>query len=142
MLFIGIITMGWKLYEDKVSSDSLRAAEKCLQQCFDTEVPKNRLKKCEIAISDKGFLRLRKYHPNGKEEYYSFNLKKLVAMDYFGTSKNGTLALKTKGDDIIVQSFHDPRGDVDSMSSSMTIPLKNIEPEQLNELYAGLVSMK
>ena len=142
ILIIGFISIGWKLYPGKVPSDALRAAEKCLQQCFDTGVRKNKLKKYEIQISDKGFLRLRKYYPNGKEEYYSFNLKKLIAMDYFGSSASGTLALKTKSDDIIVQSFNDAKGDVDSMSSTLTIPLKNIEAEQLNELYAGLVSMR
>jgi hypothetical protein len=42
--------------------------------------------------------------------------------------------LKTKADDIIVQTYNDRHGDVDSMTTVLNIPVKNIEPERLDSL--------
>ena len=80
------------------------------------------------------FIRLRKTYAKGKEEYYSFNLKNFNDLDYSGTSVKGTLELKTMADDIIVQTRNDRSGDVDSMTTVLNIPVKNMEPEKLDSL--------
>ena len=139
MLLVQTILTSWTWPVKILRSNDIREAERCLKQCFDTEPSKAKLKRYDLTITENGFFRLRKYFRNGKEEYYSFNLQKIVEFDYFGTATNGTLSIKTNSEDIIVQSFHDPKGDIDSMSSVIDIPLKNIEAEQLNILYAGLV---
>ena len=139
ILLVQTTLTSWTRPVKGIYSNDIGEAVKCLQQCFDTELSKVKIKRYELTITDKGFFRLRKYFRNGKEEYYSFNLQKIAGLDYFGTTANGTLSIKTKSEDIIVQSFHDPKGDIDSMSSVIDIPLKNIEAEQLNMLYAGLV---
>lgn len=55
-------------------------------------------------------------------------------MDYLGSTTEGKLVLRTKGDDVIVQTYNDKAGDVDSMASELVIPLKNIEVDDLNKI--------
>ncbi|MDO7743451.1 MAG: hypothetical protein MUP99_06740 [Pedobacter sp.] len=92
------------------------------------------IKKYELNVTKTGFCRYKRFLQNGKVEYFSFNLIKFKHMDYLGNSQNGILYLRTKGDDVIVQTYNDSRGgDIDSMSTYLSIPLKSIEPEDLNE---------
>lgn len=127
---------------DRLSPDDIRSAELCLNNCFDPDASKMKLKKWDLKITENGFFRLRKYFPNGKQEYFSFNLHRFASLDYMGTNRSGTLTLRTQGDDIIVQTYNDPKGNIDSMSRNLEMPLKNIEAEQLNELYSSLASIK
>lgn len=101
-----------------------------------------RLKKWEINLTDNGFIRLRKTFTNGKQEYYSFHLHKFKDIDYLGTAGSGTLQLKAQADDIIVQTYNDPAGDIDSMATSLSIHVKNVEPEQLDSLRQALLFFK
>ncbi|RZJ17747.1 MAG: hypothetical protein EON51_17675 [Acinetobacter sp.] len=55
-------------------------------------------------------------------------------MDYYGTTTKGDLYLRTKKDDVIVQTRNDRSGEIDSMGTYIVIPLKNIDVQQLNEL--------
>mgnify|MGYP006343766311 FL=1 len=55
-------------------------------------------------------------------------------MDYYGSSIKGKLYLRTKRDDVIVQTRNDKKGDIDSMGTYLVIPLKNIEITDLNAL--------
>jgi hypothetical protein len=55
-------------------------------------------------------------------------------MDYTGTAESGTLQLKTMADDIIVQTYNDKKGDIDSMATELDIPVKNMAPERLDSL--------
>lgn len=109
---------------------------KCLTQSYDASAD-NKLKKFEFSVTTDSFLRLRKVYAKGKEEYYSFNLHQLKNMDYFGSTVSGTLQLTTKTDDIIVQTRNDRKGDVDSMTTVLNIPVKNMEPERLDSLRAA-----
>ncbi len=97
------------------------------------------LKRYELNITNSGFCRYKCFYGNGKVEYFSFNLRKFKTIDYYGNDKNGTVVLRTAGDDVIVQTYNDRKqGDLDSMANYMTIPLKNIEPQDLNDLSVRL----
>src|SRR4051812_24794622 len=100
---------------DTTDHDWLKLGNKCLAQSFDpSSDPK--IKKWELLLTDDSFIRLRKTYQNGKQEYFSFHLHNLQDMDYLGTVNTGTLQLKAKGDDIIVQTYNDRKGNVDSMA--------------------------
>ncbi|MEJ7695041.1 hypothetical protein [Daejeonella sp.] len=101
-----------------------------------------KIKKCEITISDEGFLRYRKTYISGKQEYYSFNLSRLQSIDYLGSSGSGNLIIRTMEDDIIVQTYNDRSGNVDSMSVDMKISLQAIEAEDLAGLQQDLFELK
>lgn len=101
----------------------------------DTEVPGQSIKKYELHVTNKGFCRYKRFFTSGKVEYFSFNLLKYKQLDYLGSAQKGVLYLRTRGDDVIVQTYNDSRGgDIDSMATFMAIPLKNIEAEDLNDL--------
>lgn len=113
--------------------DWLTWANRCLSQSYDSSGD-TKLKKVELSVTSDYFIRLRKTYAKKKQEYYSFNLHKLNDLDYFGTANNGTLQFKTVADDIIVQTRNDRHGDVDSMTTVLSIPVKNMEPERLDSL--------
>lgn len=92
------------------------------------------LKRYELNVTNSGFCRFRKVYTNGKEEFFSFNLSRFSSMDYYGNTTSGELWLRTKNDDVIVQTRNDKQGAVDSMSTYMVVPLKDIDEEKLNEL--------
>jgi hypothetical protein len=96
----------------------------------------------ELNVTNSGFCRYKRHFTNGKVEYFSFNLMKFKDLDYYGTDKKGELFLRTKNDDVIVQTYNDKdEGDVDSMATYMVIPLRNIEPQDLTELSEKLLRL-
>lgn len=113
--------------------DWLLWTNKCLMQSYNP-IPDTKLKKFEFTVTGDAFIRLRKTYAKGKEEYYSFNLHQLNDIDYFGSTATGTLQLKTMADDIIVQTRNDRNGDVDSMTTVLNVPVRNMEPERLDSL--------
>ncbi|MBC7565548.1 MAG: hypothetical protein H7223_01115 [Pedobacter sp.] len=115
--------------------------QKMLKDHYDEIAIKPALKRYELNVTNSGFCRYKRFYTSGKVEYFSFNLTKFAAIDYYGTDKAGDLLLRTLGDDVIVQTYNDRQGDVDSMASYMAIPLKNVEAEQLSELAERLVKM-
>jgi hypothetical protein len=117
--------------------DWLVWANKCLAQSYDTSADA-KLKKWELLITSDSFIRLRKTYAKGRQEYYSFNLHKLNNVDYVGNPVAGILELKTIADDIIVQTRNDRKGDVDSMTTALNIPLKNMPAERLDSLEEAL----
>jgi len=112
--------------------------EQCLRRCFNATSTEAKLKKWELSVTDKGFLRLKKYLPSGKQEYFSFNLNKLEDLSYSGTEESGEIILKTLSDDIIVQTYNDPKGNIDSMSDLLKIPVTHISSETLDSLRINL----
>jgi hypothetical protein len=110
---------------------------RCLSQSFDPSGDE-KLKKWELTLTSDSFIRLRKTYVKGRQEYFSFNLHKFNDMNYLGSTAAGTLELKTKADDIIVQTYNDKNGDVDSMTTVLNIPVRNMEPERLDSLRAAL----
>ncbi len=113
-----------------------------LNACHDQERDVLKAKKYEILVTDDGFLRYRKFFSTGKQEYYSFNLRRLNSVDYLGTISEGDLVLKSLGGDVIVQTYTDPKGNIDSMATVLNLNLKAIEPEDLNLIQNNLLQMK
>lgn len=101
-----------------------------------------KIKKCEITLSYEGFLRYRKTFLNGKQEYYSLNVSRLRDLNYFGSTASGRLNIQTLEDDVIVQTYNDRAGNVDSMSVLLSIPLKDVDPQQLITLQHNLFEIK
>jgi hypothetical protein len=105
-----------------------------LTKYYDNDGQNQEIKRYEINVTNTGFCRYRKVHMNGKEEYFAFNLSRFKTMDYYGTATKGDLYLRTKNDDVIIQTRNDSQGEIDSMGTYLVIPLKNIDVAELNAL--------
>lgn len=115
---------------------------KKLSEHHDSEHAEEQIKRYELNVTNTGFCRYRRYYVSGKVEYFSFNLIKFKDLDYYGTDKTGLLYLRTRGENVIVQTYNDKReGDVDSMATFMAVPLKNMEPADLSDLSERLLKM-
>jgi len=112
--------------------------QKSFTDHYDDHQENNRIKRYELNVTNSGFCRYKLYYSNGKTEYFAFKLSKFKDMDYYGTTVSGKLYLHTKGDDVIVQTYKDRGGDVDSMATQLIIPMKNIEAEDLNQIRDNL----
>lgn len=124
--------------------DKLSAIEwgsRCFYQNFD-HLAEAKLKGWDFKLTDDAFLRFRKTYATGKQEYYSFNLRRFKDMDYLGNVSRGVLRIHTKADDVIVQTFNDPKGNVDSMSTTMKIPLRDMSAERVDSLFNTLLYLK
>jgi hypothetical protein len=121
--------------------DWLGWGNKCLSESFDPSAD-TKLKKYEITLTDDHFIRLRKTYQHGKQEYYSFHLNKLDSVNYLATATGGQLQFKTIADDIIVQTYEDPKGDIDSMSTILDIPVKGMSPQRVDSLKNALQYLK
>lgn len=104
--------------------------------------PQINASKTKLEVNHAGFVRFTQTLKSGKENYASLNLSKFFKMDYWGTAVAGTLILRSVKNDVIVQTFQDPGGDVDSMSTHLDIPIAAIEPEQLNAIEQQLQRVK
>jgi len=130
---------GFNRYTDKL--ETISWSNQCLLQSFDTS-GELKLKKWELSLTADAFMRFRKTYQNGRQEYYSFNLRRFKDMDYLGTTVRGTIRLKTLADDIIVQTYNDRKGNVDSMTTTLNIPVRNMDAERLDSLYNALIYLK
>lgn len=113
-----------------------------LNQLYDAAHAGGTINKYELLINAGGFLRYRKFYRDGKQEYFSFNARRLTDVGYFGTVKNGELVFYTKSADVIVQTFNSRQGDVDSMAAALRLPVKMIEPEDILKIRENLIKMK
>ena len=121
-----------------ICEDGMKTIHTILNKYYDKEGQQAQLKRYELNVTNNGFCRYRKVFTNGKEEFFAFNLTRFKSLDYYGNSENGELWLRTKSDDVIVQTRNDKSGDIDSMATYVMIPLKNIDVDQLNELASRL----
>ncbi|MBD1383917.1 hypothetical protein IDJ75_01390 [Mucilaginibacter rigui] len=113
-----------------------------LNESYDPTV-EPKLKKYEITLTPDHFIRLRKTYQQGKQEYYSFNVKRFTNLDYIpGTAATDTLEIKTQTDDIIYQTYEDPKGDIDSMATSWDIPVKKMTQPRVDSLRRALTFLK
>ncbi|MGZ3778348.1 MAG: hypothetical protein ACXVI9_12585, partial [Mucilaginibacter sp.] len=119
----------------------LRWSNKCLTESYDPS-GEAKLKTWELIITPEHFLRLRKTFQHGKQEYFSLHLHLFNDMDYLGNINHGVLQLKANNDDVIVQTYDDPKGNVDSMATSLDLPVKNMQPERLDSLRTALMYFK
>ena len=119
-----------RAFDDK---DWLAYVNHALPESYDQSTdPK--LKKLEIYLTPDYFVRLRKTYAKEMQQYYSFNLHQFNDIDYLGNTTTGILSLKSMADDIIVQTYNDRNGYIDSMTTALDIPVKNMEPERLDSL--------
>jgi hypothetical protein len=116
-------------------------SNKCLSESFDPSAD-TKLKKYEIALTEDHFIRLRKTYQHGKQEYFSFRLNKLDSVKYLAETTPGQLQFKTIADDIIVQTYEDPKGDIDSMATVLDIPVKGMSPERVDSLNEAIKFLK
>lgn len=112
-------------------------SNKCLFESYDPS-SEAKLKKWEFTVTPEHFIRLRKTYQHGKQEYYSFHLNKLDSVNYLGESTAGELRFKTIADDIIVQTYDDPKGDIDSMSTVLDIPVKEMSAGRVDSLKEAI----
>ena len=136
-LFIFAVYISYCFKYNFNEEDWLVWTNKCLSQSYDPSGDA-KLKKWDLTVTSDAFVRLRKTYQRNKQVYYSFNLDKLNEMDYLGNTVKGIVRLKTIADDIIVQTYNDRKGDVDSMTTILNIPVKNMGPERLDSLQEAL----
>jgi len=122
--------------------DYVKFLQDSFSQHYDIQQEIAQVKRYELNVTNTGFCRYKRYYNNGKIEYFAFKLSKFKDMDYYGTTTSGKLFLRTKSDDVIVQTYNDKGGDVDSMATYVVIPMKNIEVEDLNQIRENLVKVK
>ena len=116
-------------------------SNKCLTESYNP-LPDAKLKKWEIMLTPEHFIRLRKTYQHGKQEYYSFYLNKLDSVKYLTATTGTQLQFKTLGDDIIVQTYEDPKGDIDSMSTVLNVPVRAFTQERLDSLNEAIKFFK
>ncbi len=121
--------------------DMVAWTNRCFMQSYDTSAG-DKLKKFELLLTNDAFIRLRKTYTNNKQEYFSFHLHRLNDMSYLGDGASGTLRFQTTDDDIIVQTYNDRKGNVDSMASVLNIPVKNMGAERLDSLHTVIEYFK
>lgn len=119
--------------------EEANAVQQKLTDHYDSGADLRNIKKYELHVTEKGFCRYKRSFNNGKVEYFSCNLMKYKGIDYLGNTHKGVLLLRTKGEDVIVQTYNETRGDdIDSMATFMAIPLKDLEAEDLIDLSGKL----
>ena len=136
-----IATLSFAFTRHMDEQEMLAWGNKCLNESFDPTVDA-KLKKWQIELTPEAFLRIHKTYQSKKEEYFSLQLHRMVDLNYLGTPESGTLQLKAAEDDIIVQVNHDRKGDLDTLATTLNIPVKNMPAERLDSLRTVLEYFK
>ncbi len=134
LVFFSACLSFWLFSGFDVPEEQTVFIQSMLTKYYDSDLQTKEVKRYEINVTNTGFCRYRKIFFNGKEEYYAFNLSRFKTMDFYGTAAKGELYLRTKNDDVVVQTRNDKRGEIDSTGTYLIIPLKNIDEMQLNLL--------
>jgi hypothetical protein len=136
----GLFLYGFTVFNDE--QQWITWGNRFLNESYDPTV-EPKLKKYEIMLTPDHFIRLRKTYQQGKQEYYSFNVKRFANLNYIpGTAATDTLEIKTQTDDIIYQTYEDPNGDIDSMATSWEMPVKKMGQPRLDSLRQALSFLK
>ncbi|MEO6520362.1 MAG: hypothetical protein ABIN91_01685 [Mucilaginibacter sp.] len=123
------------------ASEAVTYSNHCLNQSYDAS-GESKLKKWEMSVTEDLFVRLRKTYIGGKQDYFSFRIKRFNDLSYIGTATAGTILLKTDADNVIQQTYNDPKGNEDNMVQTMSIPVKNMEPERVDSLRTALLFLR
>jgi hypothetical protein len=121
--------------------ESWQWIQRCLLQSYN-HTSGVQTKKWDLSVTPEGFFRLKKYLPSGKQEYFSFHFTRLKDIEYHGGLDSGHIIFQTTEDDVIVQTYNDPKGNIDSMSTSLILPVLNMEPRRLDSLRNALLMFK
>ena len=133
-----LLILSWK---PSTTEESWQWIQRCLLQSFN-HYANSDLKKWDLSVTPDGFFRLRKYFPSGKQEYFSFHFKRLRKIEYSGSPDSGSIVFKTMSDDVIVQTYNDPKGNIDSMSTLLEFPVLKMETPRLDSLQNALFEFK
>lgn len=123
------------------TEESWKWVQRCLLQSFN-QFHGAPLKKWDLSVSPEGFFRLRKYFASGKQEYFAFRLSKIKTVNYSGNADSGDILFETFADDIIVQTYNDPKGNIDSMSTVLSLPVLKLDNETLDSLQIYVLRFK
>lgn len=140
-LFLSVCVVFMAFTPVSTFDEQINYIQKLLSSHYDNTSGSLSVDRYELNVTNNGFCRYKRHFTNGKIEYRSFNLLRFKDLDYYGTDKSGDLFLRTKSDDVIVQTYNDKEGDVDSMATYMAIPIKNIEPQDLSDLHERLIRL-
>lgn len=142
-VFILCVSMAFTLSSWRFSKyeESWEWIQRCLLQSYN-QLSETSLKKWDLSVSPEGFFRLKKVFPSGKQEYFSFNISRLKEINFRGSSDSGEIIFVTREDDIIVQTYNDPHGNIDSMSTVFKLPVLGMEPQKLDSLRNALLMFK
>ncbi|SEO91398.1 hypothetical protein SAMN05192574_11621 [Mucilaginibacter gossypiicola] len=135
LLALSVLNYGFKA--EMSEQEWLNWSNKCLNGSFNP-TPDINLKKWELTLTSDYFLRLRKTYQQGKQEYFSFNLHRLTNVGYVGSDTTGTVKFNTQADDIIVQTYEDPEGNIDSMATTLGLPVHNMNLARFDSLKSAL----
>lgn len=120
----------------------LKQSQEKLLLSYASELDLVKVKKVDIQLTKEGFFRYRRTLMTGKQEYFAFHLSQLESMHYLGTSQSGYMVIETQPESVIVQTFHDRRGNIDTMASEVRLPLKNMEAEDFSQLEACFIQVR
>lgn len=121
--------------------DSWEWIQRCLLQSYNTFSGVS-VKKWDLSVNPEGFFRLKKIFPSGKQEYFSFNISRLKDVSYNGSPDSGEIIFTTREDDIIVQTYNDPKGNIDSMSTMFKLPVLGMDSRKIDSLRTALLMFK
>lgn len=135
---ISTSVISWKL---KDPNESWQWIQRLLLQSYNLHHT-SELKKWDLEVTPEGFFRLRKYFPSGKQEYFSFHFRQLKEVEYSGSSDSGSIVFRTFSDDVIVQTYNDPKGNIDSMSTLFELPVLHLQSQSLDSLRTAVSVFK
>ncbi|RFZ85825.1 hypothetical protein DYU05_09595 [Mucilaginibacter terrenus] len=141
VLILGITALLCSFKAFNAEQDWITWANHALSESVDP-LAEARVKKWEIMLTADHFMRLRKTYQQGKQEYYSFNMQRFAEMDYVPGAVNDTLRFHTRADDIIYQTYNDPKGDIDSMATMLVMPVRKLSAGRLDSLKQALEVLK
>ena len=139
---LGICAFLWSFKALMNEQEWISWGNRFFTEAYDASV-EPKLKKYEISLTPDHFIRLRKTYQQGKQEYFSFNLQRFTTLGYKpGQGNTDTITVSTRTDDIIVQTYNDPEGDVDSMATTLNLPVKKMPAQKLDSLKQALAFLK
>lgn len=100
------------------------------------------VKEQKLEVTPEGFLRFRQKLLSGKQEYFAFHFSRYKEMKYFGTEERGYAEIMVADSNVIVQTFNDPKGDIDSMGTSMRLNFQHCTAEELSRLESQFSQLK
>lgn len=129
---LAFLVMGFsRVYLDL--EELMKESQAILNAAYAKDMADKPSKKVDIQLTKDGFFRFRKTLANGKQEYFSFNFSQFEDISFLGNTSSGILVIKTMPESIIVQTFYDRTGNIDSMASELKLPMKNLEPNEVQQ---------
>ncbi|WP_342647899.1 hypothetical protein [Mucilaginibacter sp. CSA2-8R] len=137
--FCAALSLSFTVEFDKISA--IDFSSRCLYKGFDP-TDEGKITGWQFYVTPDNFMRFKKIYFKGRQAYFSFNIHRFQDLSYIGDHNRGIVQIKTQADDIIVQTYNDPKGNVDSMSTILKIPVRNVSAEQIDSLKKALTFLK